>query len=73
MLRGDRGRFARSALVIITLLVLAAVFAQPLATFPEDVRSYDPPHRLLPPGGVYWLGTDRMGADIYAGCCSARG
>src|SRR3984957_4155854 len=61
-----RDRFALLGLIIVTLLVLAAVFARPLATFPQDVTNYDPPHRLLPPGSTYWLGTDRMGADIYS-------
>ena len=61
-----RDRSALLGLIIIAALVLAAVFAYPLATFPQDVTSYDPPHRLLPPGGTYWLGTDRMGGDIYS-------
>ena len=47
-------------------LILAAVFAYPLSTFPQDVTNYDPPHRLLPPDGTYWFGTDRMGGDIYS-------
>ena len=61
-----RDRSALLGLVIIALLVLAAVFAYPLSTFPDSVSSYDPPHRLLAPGGTYWLGTDRMGGDIYS-------
>jgi len=52
--------------VIVTLLVLAAIFAAPLATFPGDLTSFDPSKRLKPPGEIYWLGTDRMGADIYS-------
>jgi len=52
--------------VIIALLVLAAIFAAPLATFPGDLTSFDPSKRLKPPGETYWLGTDRMGADIYS-------
>jgi peptide/nickel transport system permease protein len=61
-----RDRSALLGLIIVALLVLAAVFAWPLATFPQDVTNYDPPHRLMPPGSTYWLGTDRMGADIYS-------
>ena len=60
-----RDRSALLGLIIIVLLVLAAVFAAPLATFPRDVTNYDPPHRLLAPDGIYWFGTDRMGGDIY--------
>jgi peptide/nickel transport system permease protein len=51
---------------IIALLVLAAVFAHPLSTHPGDVTGFNPAHRLEPPGGTFWLGTDRMGADIYS-------
>jgi peptide/nickel transport system permease protein len=52
--------------VIVALLVLVAVFAAPLSTFPEHVTGFDPAHRLRPPGETFWLGTDRMGADIYS-------
>ena len=51
---------------IIALLVLAAVFAPWLATFPDAVAGVDPAHRLLPPSATYWLGTDRVGSDIYS-------
>jgi peptide/nickel transport system permease protein len=52
--------------VIIAALVLAAVFAAPLSTFPEHVSGFDPAHRLKAPDNIFWLGTDRMGADIYS-------
>ena len=61
-----RDRSALLGLIIIAVLVLAAVFAYPLSTFPQDVTNYDPPHRLLPPDATYWFGTDRMGGDIYS-------
>ncbi len=61
-----RDRAALLGLAIVAVLVLAAVFAYPLATFPQDVTNYDPPHRLLAPDAVHWLGTDRMGGDIYS-------
>jgi peptide/nickel transport system permease protein len=51
---------------IIAVLVLAAIFAGQLATFPGAVSGVDPTHRLLPPGAVFWLGTDRVGADVYS-------
>ena len=66
LLRLIRDRSALLGLIVIAVLVLAAVFAYPLATFPQDVTNYDPPHRLLPPSGTYWFGTDRMGGDIYS-------
>jgi peptide/nickel transport system permease protein len=52
--------------VIVAVLVLVAVFAAPLSTFPEHVTGFDPAQRLKPPGETFWLGTDRMGADIYS-------
>jgi peptide/nickel transport system permease protein len=52
--------------VIIAALVLAAVFAAPLSTFPEHVTGFDPAHRLKSPDETFWLGTDRMGSDIYS-------
>lgn len=61
-----RDRALLVGLIIISALVLAAVFATPLSTFPEDVRAFDTAQRLKPPGEVFLLGTDRMGADIYS-------
>src|SRR5579871_5506196 len=61
-----RDKSALLGLLIIAALLLAAIFAYPLSTHPQDVTSYDPPHRLLPPGATYWFGTDRMGGDIYS-------
>lgn len=61
-----RDRALVLGLVLISLLVLAAVFAAPLANFPGHVTGFDPSQRLRPPGATYWLGTDRMGADLYS-------
>ncbi|MFI5015017.1 MAG: ABC transporter permease [Hyphomicrobiales bacterium] len=61
-----RDKALLAGLVIVALLVLAAVFAGPLSTFPGAVADVDPAHRLQPPGAVFLLGTDRMGADIYS-------
>jgi peptide/nickel transport system permease protein len=61
-----RDRSALLGLIIIVVLVLAAVFARQLATFPQDVTTYHPPNRLLPPSPTFWFGTDRMGGDIYS-------
>ncbi len=64
--RLSRDRALLTGLVIVTLLVLAAIFAAPLSNFPGHVTGFDPSQRLRPPGETYWLGTDRMGADIYS-------
>jgi peptide/nickel transport system permease protein len=52
--------------VIISMLVLVAVFASPLATYPEHISGFDPAYRLKPPSWQFLLGTDRMGADLYS-------
>jgi peptide/nickel transport system permease protein len=61
-----RDRSAMLGLIIIATLVLCAVFAGVLATFPEDVDTYHLPRRLLGPSEVNFFGTDRMGADIFS-------
>src|SRR5690242_15421057 len=61
------GRIRRNKLVVfggtlVTLLVLAAIFAPVLAPFsPYEQHNVD---QLLPPGGKYLLGTDEFGRDI---------
>jgi peptide/nickel transport system permease protein len=59
-------RAALLGLVLIVLLVLAALLAPYLATHPGDVTEFHTARRLTPPGAENWLGTDRMGADIYS-------
>ena len=61
-----RDRSALLGFVIIVLLVVAAIFAPWLATYPDAAWEMNPSKRLLPPGGTYWLGTDRMGGDVYS-------
>jgi peptide/nickel transport system permease protein len=59
-----RDRAALIGTVIISLLVLCAVFAPILAPFPNDVFDFHTANRLRPPDGVHLLGTDRMGSDL---------
>jgi peptide/nickel transport system permease protein len=61
-----RDRAALIGLILILLLVLAAVFAPVLATHPDDVFELHPAKRLRAPGAEHWLGTDRMGSDVYS-------
>jgi peptide/nickel transport system permease protein len=55
---------AMVGLAIVVLLLLVAAFAPWLA--PQSPIAQDLPHRLLPPSGEHWLGTDELGRDIYA-------
>ncbi|MFC4167436.1 ABC transporter permease [Teichococcus aestuarii] len=61
-----RDRAAMVGFTLILLLVLAAIFAPWLATHPNDVYEIHTARRLTPPGAEHWMGTDRMGADIYS-------
>lgn len=59
-------RAALLGLTLIVLLILAAILAPVLSPFPEDVYEFHTANRLQPPDGVNWLGTDRMGSDIFS-------
>jgi peptide/nickel transport system permease protein len=59
-------RAALLGVVLIALLVLAAILAPWLATHPGDVSDFHTARRLTEPSAANWLGTDRMGADIYS-------
>ena len=61
-----RDRSALLGLVLILALVIAALAAPLLATHPDDVFELHPAKRLRPPSAEAWLGTDRMGSDIYS-------
>ena len=59
-------RSALLGLVLIAALVIAALFAPWLATHPDDVFELHPAKRLRPPSAEAWMGTDRMGSDVYS-------
>jgi len=61
-----RDRSALIGLLLIALLVAAALLAPVLSTHPDDVFELHPSQRLQAPSGTHWLGTDRMGADVYS-------
>jgi hypothetical protein len=61
-----RDRSALLGLVLIALLVVAAALAPVLSTHPDDVFELHPSERLRAPSGAHWLGTDRMGSDVYS-------
>jgi peptide/nickel transport system permease protein len=66
LLRIARDRSALLGLVLILALVLSALLAPVLATHPDDVFELHPAQRLRAPGPEHWLGTDRMGSDVYS-------
>jgi peptide/nickel transport system permease protein len=61
-----RDRSALLGLIIIVALVVAAIFAPVLATHPDAAWEMNPVKRLQAPDATYWLGTDRMGADVFS-------
>jgi len=53
------------SLIILTLTILATVFASFAAPYPEQGQGeVNIEHRLLPPSSTYFLGTDIYGRDI---------
>ena len=55
------------ALIILILLALAAVFADFIIPYPQDIA--DASHienKLLPPSTEHWMGTDELGRDIFS-------
>ena len=61
-----RDRSALLGFVLIAGLVVCAVLAPLLATHPDDVFELHPSERLRAPDRAHWLGTDRMGSDVYS-------
>jgi peptide/nickel transport system permease protein len=61
-----RDKTALFGALLILALVVAALFAPMLATHPADVAEFHPAERLKGPSATHYLGTDRMGSDIYS-------
>lgn len=59
-------RTALLGAILVLLLIVAAVLAPYLSTHPQDVAEFHPAERLQGPSGAHYLGTDRMGSDIYS-------
>ncbi len=59
-----RNRVALAGLVIVTTMILGAIFADVIAPFSPIEPHYS--DRLVPPGSVYLLGTDELGRDLFS-------
>jgi peptide/nickel transport system permease protein len=57
-------RLTIAGLIIVTILVLVALFAPWIA--PYDVGTTDLTIRYLPPSVAHWFGTDSTGRDIFS-------
>ncbi len=62
-----RQPLAMGALVVVTLIVLCAVFAPWVAPYPPDKQFFEGltlEGAPLPPNETFWLGTDLLGRDL---------
>jgi peptide/nickel transport system permease protein len=59
-------RTAALGALLVLLLIVAAIAAPLLSTYPEDIAEFHPAARLQGPSAVHFFGTDRMGSDIYS-------
>jgi peptide/nickel transport system permease protein len=64
--RFSRNPAAVIGTVIVVSVILVAIFAPLLATFPKHVGAVvDFRARHLPPDAIHWFGTDKAGRDIF--------
>ena len=61
-----RDKTALLGALLVLGLILVALLAPILATHPADVTEFHPAERLKGPSAEHFLGTDRMGSDIYS-------
>lgn len=64
--RLKRNKMAMLGLVILSVVVLAAIFADLIADYETVVIAQNLGDRLQGPSAQYWLGTDEFGRDIFA-------
>ena len=59
---GRRNRLAGAGMVLVSILVVFAIFAPWIA--PQNPSAIDLSIRLQPPSAAHWFGTDELGRDI---------
>jgi len=64
--RLKKNKMAMLGLIILTILVLTAAFADFIADYDEVVVNMDLPNKLKAPSAEHWFGTDEFGRDILA-------
>ena len=64
--RLKRDKMALFGLFILSIVVLAAIFADVIADYETVVIAQNLSDRLQGPSAQYWLGTDEFGRDIFA-------
>ena len=61
-----RNRVALAALIVLTVIVLLAIFADVIADYNDVALKQNPRDRLQLPSAQHWLGTDNYGRDLFA-------
>lgn len=61
-----KNKLAMLGLVILTVMILLAVFADVIADYDTEVIGQDMSQRLQGPSAEHWLGTDQFGRDVFA-------
>ncbi len=61
-----KNKMALFGLVMLTIIVLLAIFADQIADYDQVVIKQNLRYRLKPPSAEHWLGTDEFGRDIFA-------
>lgn len=61
-----KNKAAMAGLVIISIFIFMAIFADVIANYDTQVISQNMDIRLQPPSGAHWFGTDTYGRDVFA-------
>lgn len=65
-MRLKRNKLAMLGLIILTILILTAIFADFIADYDTEVTKINVIERLEGPSSEHWFGTDEYGRDIFA-------